>query len=194
MDFCDLKKDEKSILEIIQILAPLNSAISPVVYWKTRSDAAESTNPLHGLWKLRYTSDASDSSLVTGRRGPATVLHYFNASSGIFTNAVEFREWKGKVKGFRVINKCEIVGDGSTLKLQEKEIVVDRRSRIGLNSISIPFIKAPWQQSGAGSSLMEILYLDDEVLVHRSGKGLYVLSRLYDIWDPAIGWTTTSVV
>jgi len=42
---------------------------------------------------------------------------------------------------------------------------------------------------------LETVYLDDEVKIHVTGDGnLHVHSRLYDVWDPMIGWTMVSAV
>lgn len=38
-----------------------------------------------------------------------------------------------------------------------------------------------------------MLYLDDEMRIHKTGDGNYfVQTRLYDAWDPMIGWTLIS--
>ena len=139
-----------------------------------------------------------------------------NATIGTFTNIIEFRENKGKVKGFRVVVEGTPVND-KRINLTFKRVILDRKSRVGLNTIVIPlpnfkflgrFSRAKKNGSDADSASNEVvtkkknegphfnmLYLDDEMRIHKTGDGNYfVQTRLYDAWDPMKGWTLISAV
>jgi hypothetical protein len=170
---------------------------------------------LGGTWKLRFTT-AADATFKPGKRGPATTLQYVNATIGTFTNIIEFRENKGKVRGFRVVVEGTPVND-KRINLTFKRVIIDRRSRVGLNTIVIPlpnfkflerFSRKKESESDEGEGNSEIgtrkkregphfnmLYLDDEMRIHKTGDGNYfVQTRLYDAWDPMKGWTLISAV
>jgi hypothetical protein len=152
---------------------------------------------------VRFTTDAQDSVRIVGRRGPATGLTYVNASAGTITRCVEFREHGGKIKGFKVVSGATpLAGSPPCLELQWQRLVVDRRSRVGLNTIVFPLLlplplPLPLPllpQRVRRLQVLELLFVDEEVLVLRSERGLVVHSRLYDVWDPAVGWKLVSAV
>ena len=171
---------------------------------------------LGGTWKLRFTT-ASDATFKPGRRGPATTLQYVNSTIGTFTNIIEFRENKGKVKGFQVVVEGKPVND-KRINLTFRRVIIDRRSRVGLNRIVIPLPNFNFlQRFSRKKNLPEevsqeinvdtstkkkregphfnMLYLDDEMRIHKTGEGNYfVQTRLYDAWDPMKGWTLISAV
>ena len=165
---------------------------------------------LGGTWKLRFTT-ATDATFKPGKRGPATTLQYVNTTIGTFTNIVEFRENTGKVKGFQVVVEGEPVDD-KRINLTFRKVIIDRRSRVGLNKIVIPipnlnFISKLFKGKGnvgEGVTAMKskregphfnMLYLDDEMRIHKTGDGnFFVQTRLYDAWDPMKGWTLISAV
>ena len=163
---------------------------------------------LAGTWKLRFTT-ATDATFKVGKRGPATTLQYVNATVGTFTNIIEYRENPGKVKGFQVVVEGAPVND-TRIDLTFKRVIIDRRSRVGLNRIVIPLPNFKWLQRFARKKTEEqkeeqarkrkgpyfnMLYLDDEMRIHKTGDGNYfVQTRLYDAWDPMIGWTLITAV
>jgi len=195
---CDARLEER-VVEIVPQLAALNPTQDPFVNWRARRDLAEATNPLHGLWMVRFTTDAQDSVRVVGRRGPATGLTFVNASAGTLTRSFEFREHGGKIKGFKVVSGgTPLAGSPPRLELQRQRLVVERRSRVGLNTIVLPLLlplPLPLLPHAARQQQpLELLFVDEEVLVLRSERGLVVHSRLYDVWDPAVGWKLVSAV
>ena len=165
---------------------------------------------------MRFTT-ASDATFKPGRRGPATTLQYVNTTIGTFTNIIEFRENKGKVKGFQVVVEGKPVND-KRINLTFRRVIIDRRSRVGLNRIVIPLPNFNFlQRFSRKKNLPEevsqeinvdtstkkrregphfnMLYLDDEMRIHKTGEGNYfVQTRLYDAWDPMKGWTLISAV
>ena len=162
---------------------------------------------LGGTWKLRFTT-ATDATFKPGKRGPATTLQFVNATMGTFTNIIEFRENPGKVKGFQVVVEGNPVSD-TKMNLTFRRVIIDRRSRVGLNRIVIPLPNFKFLQRFSrkkkenvendskrrSGPCFNMLYLDDEMRVHKTGDGNYfVQTRLYDAWDPMIGWTLISAV
>lgn len=165
---------------------------------------------LGGTWKLRFTT-ATDATFKPGKRGPATTLQYVNTTVGTFTNIVEFRENKGKVKGFQVVVEGEPVND-IRINLTFRKVIIDRRSRVGLNKITIPipnltFLSRFFNRKRKVDEGMKatnknregphfnMLYLDDEMRIHKTGDGnFFVQTRLYEAWDPMKGWTLISAV
>ena len=165
---------------------------------------------------MRFTT-ASDATFKPGRRGPATTLQYVNSTIGTFTNIIEFRENKGKVKGFQVVVEGKPVND-KRINLTFRRVIIDRRSRVGLNRIVIPlpnfnFFQRFSRKKNLPEEVSEevnidtsakkkregphfnMLYLDDEMRIHKTGEGNYfVQTRLYDAWDPMKGWTLISAV
>ena len=140
-----------------------------------------------------------------------------NSTIGTFTNIIEFRENKGKVKGFQVVVEGKPVND-KRINLTFRRVIIDRRSRVGLNRIVIPLPNFNFlQRFSRKKNLPEevsqeinvdtstkkkregphfnMLYLDDEMRIHKTGEGNYfVQTRLYDAWDPMKGWTLISAV
>lgn len=136
-----------------------------------------------------------------------------NATIGTFTNIIEFRENPGKVKGFQVVVEGNPVSD-TKMELTFRRVIIDRRSRVGLNRIVIPLPNFKFLQrfsrkkkerkmeegvenipKNSSGPYFNMLYLDDEMRVHKTGDGNYfVQTRLYDAWDPMIGWTLISAV
>ena len=267
MSRCDAREDEFKVQEILKQLIPLNPTPDALFNWRARRDVVEKTNPLHGLWKLRFASDPSASINKLGRRGPASAMRFVNASEGTWTDIVEFPTHKGKVKGFKLVSSCSppstssssssssfssSSSSGQLLQVRRQRLVVDRRSRIGLHTISLPLPPLPLLSlpslpalplaqavSLSGPGLLRVLYLDEELCVYRScahgqegeeegegegedegegeGKGgdqgdgssrsdsgsgrggrrgghVFVQSRLYDVWDPAVGWRLVSAI
>lgn len=212
MTACDIYPPSADSVAMVGLIVPrLVPTTSPLTSWGAGM-VAETECPLHGLWQLRYTTDKHDSFSSTGRRGRATCMQYINATSGTLTNIVDFNQWQGKVKGFSVILDGAVepgVGGTPSLQLTRRRVEVERRSRVGLSKISLhagplALVSALLQPlspvlPGLARSLqppgtMTVLYVDDEVQVHSSRGHTYVLSRLYDVWDPAVGWRLISMV
>ena len=212
MSACDVQPPSADSEDIVdRLVSRLVSTTPPLASWGA-GKVAETQCPLHGLWQLRYTTDKDDSFSSTGRRGRATCMQYVNASAGTITSIVDFNQWKGKVKGFRVISQGVVEpGEegGSSLQLKWCRVDVERRSRVGLDRVSlhsgplavVSALLRPLSLllPGLAHSLqppapVKFLFVDDEVCVHSSRGHTYVLSRLYDVWDPAAGWKLISMV
>ena len=113
MDHSDSKQENK-LVRVLEQLMLLNPTKDPLRNWCARREVIETSNPLNGLWQVRYTSDSRDPSNVLGRRGPATSLRYVNASAGTWTEAAEFRQHQGKLKGFQVLCRCSSSSSSSS--------------------------------------------------------------------------------
>lgn len=112
------------------------------------------------------------------------------------------------MKGFQVVVEGNPVSD-TKMDLTFRRVIIDRRSRVGLNRIVIPLPNFKFLQrltrkksenvendsKRRSGPCFNMLYLDDEMRVHKTGDGNYfVQTRLYDVWDPMIGWTLISAV
>ena len=182
-----------SLINDVTEMVKFNPTVRPTENWGNSS-----ASPLDGLWKLRFTN-APDATLKPGRRGPATTMQYVNSSSGLFTNIIEFKENKGKVKSLNVIVSGNAQSD-NRIDLSFDKVVINRqRSRVGLNKISIPIFKIPFlnnirslinrmrSSQSKSNTYLEILYIDDDLRIHRTGKGyLFLQTKLYDVWDPMV--------
>ena len=202
--------DERSaeILQLIEKLALLNPTPAPLQGWgKALRDEGYAPCPLGGDWKLRYTN-AADATFKRSKRGDTVTSQNVNATTSLITNIIRFPENKGKLLGFDVVVRGERDGD-RRLRLDFRRVVIHRRSRFprlfGTITVPLPrfsvlerFTRREGQGAGARPGpFFEVLYLDDDVRVHRTGEGnVFVQSRLYVLWDPSAprGWTRQSFV
>lgn len=197
-----LDEDGENIIKKIEEFAKLNPTDDVMYAWKSiPPPKQQSLSPLDGTWKLRFTT-ASDATFKPGKRGPATTLQIVNATTGIITNVIDFNENKGKVKGFQVVieaNPTPLPNPTNRIDLVFRRINVDRRSRF-LPKLSITL--APLRLLGSiitkfrkiEPPYLEVMYLDEDCRIHKTGDSNYfVQTRLYEAWDPAVGWTLISV-
>lgn len=215
----NLERQKSAVVLLAEQMAAVNPTPAPLASWMT-GKPAETLCPLHGLWMLRFTTDDLDSFSATGHRGPATCMQYVDASAGTLTNIVNYNQWGGKVKGFRVIlDGAPVAMQGAgRLELTRRRVEVERRSRVRLDKISLPAGPLELPAALAISALshlsraipglalralaallqppsaLDLLYLDDDLRIHRAGGHVYILSRLYDVWDPASGWKVVSTI
>jgi hypothetical protein len=201
----NLDDDAKQIIGLIEELVKLNPTPTPTLGWQG-CDATSSATQLYnldGMWKLRFTT-ATDAIFKPGKRGPATTMQYVNSTISTFTNVVDFKENKGKVKGFRVVVEGK-ASNGTRVDLNFKKVIIERRSKFPrlFGTVTIPLPSLGFLQRIAGSkdkdgqrsrgAYFNILYLDDEMRIHLTGDGNYfVQTRLYEAWDPSVGWTYVS--
>ena len=132
-----LEDIKKTIIEEINNFIKYNPTNNPTNNWGNTSES-----PLDGLWKLRFTN-APDATFKPGKRGPATTMQYANSTSGIFTNIIEYKENNGKLKSINVIVQG-VVRTNTTIDLSFDKVVINRRSRVGLNKLTIPLPKIPF--------------------------------------------------
>lgn len=114
-------------------------------------------------------------------------------------------ELPGKTKSVQVVVEGRPVTD-TRINLTFRRVIFNRRSRIGLNKITIPipsfsFLKRfqkredPDDQNKKTGPYFNMIYLDDEMRIHKTGDNNYfVQTRLYDAWDPMLGWTLITAV
>jgi len=196
----NLDDDGKKVVNMIEEFVKLNPTNDIFYAWKTIPPPKQlSQCPLDGTWKLRFTT-ASDATFKPGKRGPATTLQIVNATTGMITNIIDFNENKGKVKGFQVIIEAiplPIPNPSNRIDLIFKGINIQRKSRllpkISLSLAPLRFIGkvvSKLRKKQRETPYMEVLYVDDDCRIHKTGDGNYfVQTRLYEAWDPAIGWT-----
>ena len=188
-DGVDLDENARMAVELIEKLSSFSDIRQDdVSYFKGwKSSEGSSSCLLHGRWKLRFTT-AADATFRPGKRGRAVTSQEIDVEKGKFTNVIEFPDNKGKVKGFRVIVEGTPVG--SRMRLNFQQIVIERRSRIGLNKIMIPlpnfgflerFTRGKDGKRRSKGPYFDLLYLDQNMRVHKTGEGKYfVQTRLID--------------
>ena len=199
-----LGEDGEYIVKRIEEFVKLNPTNDVLYAWKSLPPPKQpSLSPLDGTWKLRFTT-ASDATFKPGKRGPATTLQIVNATTGIISNVIDFNENKGKLKGFQVIIEAIPIAPPNPtnrINLIFKRINVDRKSRF-LPKIAITLaplrllgsVITKFRRNKREPPYLEVMYLDEDCRIHKTGDGNYfVQTRLYEAWDPAVGWTLISV-
>eukprot|EP00802_Teleaulax_amphioxeia_P018639 Tamp_18840.p1 GENE.Tamp_18840~~Tamp_18840.p1 ORF type:complete len:373 (+),score=61.48 Tamp_18840:86-1120(+) len=146
---------------------------------------------LDGRWKKLFTTAADATFKPSERRGNATVEQLVDARRGFFTNVIRFDGTSNKVREFHVTIRGT-PASGDTLGLDFRRITLFRRSKVPwllgklvilLPPRSIINAIAKWGSRGKAQSApkaqLQLLYVDHELWVHRSGEGnLFVQRRL----------------
>lgn len=198
----------EEIVTLIEQLAPLSPTQCPTEHFGSNTTGSQSL--LDGFWKLRFTT-AADATFKPGKRGPATTLQEINATTGVFRNIIEFKENNGSVRSFNVIVQGEKIDDRD-IALQFQKVVIYRQPKYIfkrlLSKITIPLPnfsllerftrrKDKSQERRKDLPSFTMLYLDDDLRIHRTAQGQYfVQSRLYQVWDPLEegGWKMISMI
>lgn len=184
----DLELLKKGIVGTIDSLAACNPTTQPLEGWCGFGGEDPSRCGLDGVWKLVWTN-AADATFKPGKQGSATAFQLIDAEKGTFTNAVNF-DGSGKLRGFRVV-VAGVALSASEMQLIFKRAVLLRRSRFPwlFRRLVIPFPnpgflrwlgrilsrgKANQSRRGAGFT---ILYLDDDLRMHRTFDGLYFVQQ-----------------
>jgi len=184
----DLELLKKGIISTIDDLAAFNPTTQPLEGWCGFGGEDPSHCGLDGVWKLVWTN-AADATFKPGKQGSATTFQLIDTEKGTFTNAVNF-DGSGKLRGFRVV-VAGVALSVSEMQLIFKRVVLLRRSRFpwlfGRLVIPLPNPgllrwlsrklsrgKANTSRRGAGFT---ILYLDDDLRMHRTFDGLYYVQQ-----------------
>jgi len=192
---------KQQVLELVEQLAALNPTPNPTEGWKEGNNVTPAQCKLNGAWKLRFTT-AADATFKPGKRGEATTMQYVNSTEGTLTNVIEFKQNKGKLRGFKVIVEGS-ANSNVRMDLKFKRVVIERKARSWslFKRITIPFPdfglfrRLTRQDKKDKTPHFNILYVDDELRIHKTGDDkLFVQSRLYDVWDPMKGWTLVGAV
>lgn len=200
----------EEVLKLVDKITNLNPTSDPLKHWKSEEGNAQKCM-LDGMWKLRFTT-AADATFKPGKRGPAFTLQRINATDGTLTNIIEFRENNGTLRNFNVV----VEGDALSrqyLELDFKKVVINREPRRWLARRLFKKFTIPLPNFGFLERItrrkdkvgerrtrkpgFEVLYLDDELRIHRTNQGqVFVQSRLYDVWDPTEdkGWKLISAI
>lgn len=197
-----IDEDAQKVIDYIEEIAKMNPTPEPLKNWVGYKDGGLDRykhSELDGMWKLRFTT-ATDATFKPGKRGKATTMQYINGTEGTFTNVIDFKENKGKVIGFRVVVEGKPI-NGTAVDLNFKKVIIERRSKVPFlfGKITIPLPSLSILQKLGGSkdkngnksrgAFFNIVYLDDEMRIHITGDGNYfVQTRLYEAWDPMVGW------
>lgn len=172
-----------AIIRQVLTLAEYNPNPDPCKGWGT-PQTDHSRTPLHGLWKLRFTT-AADATFKPGKRGKAVTRQTANATSGYFLNQISFpNNTQGKVDGFTVFVK----GTPSTSLLNRMFLTFKRveiyrsKSRFpklfGKVELLLPNLLPLVNFFRKSDNQLElpyfdVLFLDDELRVHRTGENNY---------------------
>lgn len=198
----------EEIVSIIEQLSKINPTTRPTEHFGNNITGERSL--LDGFWKLRFTT-AADATFKPGKRGPATTLQQINGTTGVFRNIIEFNENNGSVRSFNVIVQGEVLDDYN-VALTFQKVVIYRQPKYLfkklLSQITIPLPnfnllekftrrKDKLKERRKDLPSFKILYLDDDLRIHRTAQGQYfVQSRLYQVWDPLekSGWKLISMI
>ncbi|KAJ1393746.1 hypothetical protein B484DRAFT_459278 [Ochromonadaceae sp. CCMP2298] len=271
-----LEESRSRTISLIEQIAQYNPTENVTEDWMRKLSMQQpSASKLEGSWKLRFTT-APDATFKPDKKGPALTSQYVNASTGILTNIIEYKENPGSLRALLV----EVAGEAQSptrvgLTFQKVVVVRNATGPASLfNKVEFPLPnfgkaplkqlaavvgavvrvlrgallpvrvlrrllryartrwgKAPTQAQGqtkaqaggqaegqvegqtdavgqvqtgaqtegqatqrgagteAGGAYFDVLYLDEDLRVHRTGRGDYfVQTRLYDVWDPMVGW------
>jgi hypothetical protein len=141
-----LEESRLHTISLIEQIAQYNPTQNVTEEWKLKPSA----NKLEGSWKLRFTT-APDATFKPDAKGPALTSQYVNATTGVLTNIIEYRENPGALRAILV----EVGGEAQSerrLALTFQKVLI-RRNATGpfslLNRVEIPlpnFGKAPLKQ------------------------------------------------
>ena len=201
INLCDKSQDNSinrgKIVGLIEDLSTLYPCTSnPLYNWRCRIDKDQSEvssykppSQYDGIWDTRYTT--IDTQLSNKSR------QMVNSTSSEVKYVIE--GWKGKsfkIVGCDVIYKLQALSDNK-YKLLAKKITLYRKSRIGLNDISVPFLIdfILKRLNHKIDSTLEIIYMDEEMCIEQNeNRDYYIKTRLYEVWNPLNpkGWELVS--
>eukprot|EP00913_Durusdinium_trenchii_P005533 g5155.t1 len=200
----ELQELRAKCVEVIEELAEKNPTAQPTIGWRGYAGEPPKNSPLNGTWELLFT-DAADATFKKGKRGSAKTFQEIDAELGWFINCVDFSNEKSKLRGFRVFVEGKALSDDEielifrtwalmiwiTVFLKDCKVRLLRRSRF-LPEITIPLPgpgllraigrlfarskggKVNESNRGAG---FKLLYVDDDLRMHKTFDGLYFVQR-----------------
>lgn len=202
---------EGKIKSIIGKLAVHNPNKMPVDFWEDSINKC----PLDGAWKLRFTT-AEDAKPKIKKESNATssvtsiapfTYQLVNSTCGTITNIIQFNPGQTKSTTLRVLVKgVKLTPERLLLLFKTVTVVKEKDKRV--RSFSFPFPRIPFSNTFLtrlaifrGKEItpigpyFDVQYCDDDIRIHKTGKGDYfVQSRLYEVWDPMVGWKLISMV
>jgi len=185
----ELKDLRDKCVEVVEQLAEMNPTARPLSGWRGFDGESPGDCILNGTWKLLFT-DAADATFRRGKRGAAKTFQEIDAEQGWFINCVDFSNEKSKLKGFRVFVEGKALNENE-IELIFRKVRLLRRSRF-FPEITIPlpgpgFLRAVGRlfarskggkvnESNRGAGF-RLLYVDQDLRIHRTFDGLYFVQR-----------------
>lgn len=196
--------EEKITLKIL-FLSTQSPIPHPFKTWGTKDGS-----PIDGSWKLRFTTAIDAKPEVTRRQRPEEFLstcQHVNSTSQEITNII--RSYSTKDLTPLTTLKVSVRGkplSSSRLQLAFRDVNVERPKAKFIKRFGFPFPRIPFSNALVNwkneknpnhpiGPFFDILYLDEDLRIHKTGRGDYFIqSRLYDVWDPMVGWKQISLV
>ena len=191
------------VLTTCQKLAEVNPTVEATKFWGDKESGAQS--PLHGTWKLLFTTAADASFSKNSTRGYAKVKNVVDASRGRITNVIDFAPKDDGtdpvLKQLNVVIKAVAKGPMRVeLTFRYAKAVLTKFFFLPIRwSLYIPvpgpfitrcivllyrlftFGKSAKQPPKA---YFDVLYLDDDLRVHKTGEdNLFVQAK--ESWEEA---------
>mmetsp|Transcript_23576 Transcript_23576/g.51123 ORF Transcript_23576/g.51123 Transcript_23576/m.51123 type:complete len:364 (+) Transcript_23576:74-1165(+) len=178
----DTGEEGNAVMALAEELVKLNPTPVPTYGFGGYNDGSPSDCKLGGQWKLRFTTAADATFSESPKRGKTSTSQEIDCAKGTLTNVVDFE--RGKLDGFRVVVAGEAVSD-KEIDLTFRKVEILRKSRFpklfGKLSFRLPskLIRRLSSDKDKRGPYLTLLYLDDDLRIHRSGTGnLFVQSRI----------------
>lgn len=180
----DLGKAADLVMSLVEGLAPLNPSSEPFQYFGT---ASGQDCPLHGTWRLLFTTAADATFSSNSTRGDAAVSNIVDAVAGTVTNCIDFKSGDGGtlpvLESLRVHLTAEAESDVRlALAFRFVKARITRFFGIPLGSRRLtltlpvpgPFVTrilSFFTRKAPPRPYFDIMFLDDTLRVHRTGEG-----------------------
>lgn len=184
-----LEIERKIELKILQlsIESPIKNALQS---W------GNSASPIDGSWKLRFTTalDAKPELFNKQKDREISVFQYVNSTIGTITNIIQstYKSTHSPISTIRVTVKGNALND-NRLQLSFQTVNIERPDARLFKRFSFPFPQLPFlnligRKKDIGP-YFDLYYLDDDLRIHKTDRGdFFVQTRVYDVWDPMVGW------
>lgn len=178
------------VLKLAKKLGSLSPTQQPLSNFGTAQGAG---CPLHGTWKLLFTT-AADATFSRGsKRGDAAVCNVVDAVAGTITNCIDFRREAGEpvpaLERLRV-KVAATVDSSNRLNLAFRTVQATITKFFGIPlgrswtlTLPVPFpllnrVMSFFTGKEPPRPYFELLYLDDSLRIHRTGEGnVFVQAR-----------------
>lgn len=199
----DVGKAADQVMTICQRLSEVNPTEEPTKFFGDKENGAQS--PLHGSWRLLFTTAADASFSKNSTRGDAKVKNVVDARRGRITNVIEFaskEDGTGPVlKQLNVVIKAVATSPMRVeLTFRYAKAVLTKLFFLPIRwSLYIP-VPGPFitrcivlvyrlftfgkTAKRPPKAFFDVLYLDDDLRIHKTGEdNLFVQAK--ESWDEA---------
>jgi hypothetical protein len=181
------------IKSITTQLSAFNSSLNTLEDGEMKTKTSCNQNLLNGDWELRFAD--VDRNFNSAKSYPIRVTQSINVYESRVLHRVEFFNNTGQIKDLEIKYDAKLIDDVFLLKptfamLGLKKIFT--RRKICLKHFflrAFRFFKRKYFESS-----LKIVFIDDDIKITESENKLCIYSRLYDLWDPMIGWTKASLI